>query len=379
MIIRSGPQSENFPRENEMKSIVFSGNEISVMNVEVPRELVSGHLFIKVVAVSVGPLDLGLIYPDLPTYFIDQNQSKGLGSDFSGVVVSVGDSVKRFKVGDEVFGVLGHPIREWSASEYISVHESVCALKPGNISHDEAASVASDALMAERALRNTNTSSTDSILITGGISNIARILTQIASSSMFDSVEWIAATVDSIEDKQYAESVGIAETFVSSSNHGDWSLPFEAGINKKVYDVVVDIVGDSKHAKRLLNRESGGRFVSLYNKISPVELLDYEKRASHEPIVKKRYRFLLNQLNTRLSYMLTGSSGRNSYCDGRYYSAIPTGDGEVLERIAVLIETGIVTCLVHETFKLSRINEAVDLVKNNWRKIRGKVVIRIFE
>lgn len=361
-----------------MKSIVLTGKELSVMNVDVPRELISGHLYIKVAAVSLGPFDLRLIYPDLSTYFTDRIKSKGLGSDFSGVVVSVGDSVNRFKVGDEVFGVFADPVHDWSASEYISVHESVCARKPSNISHEEAASVAFDALMAERALRMTKTSSADSVLLTGGISNIARILTQLASSSMFDSVEWIAATVDSIQDKEYAESLGIAETFISSSNKGDWSSPFESGINKKVYDVVIDTIGDSKHAKRLLNRANGGRFVSLYNKVTPVELLDFDNRASINSNIKSRYKFLLKRLNT-LSYMLTGSSGRNSYCSGRYFSVLPTGDGEVLERIAVLIETGIVTCVVEETFSVDQIQDAVVHVKNNWKKFRGKVVIRFFE
>ncbi len=77
--------------------------------------------------------------------------------------------------------------------------------------------------------------------------------------------------------------------------------------------------------------------------------------------------------------MLTGSSGRNSYCSGRYFSVLPTGDGEVLERIAVLIETGIVTCVVEGRFSVDQIQDAVVHVKNNWKKFRGKVVIRFFE
>ena len=351
-----------------MKSIEFRGGKASVKDVVVPAELVSGHVFVKVYAISVGPFDVGVIYPTLSRCFSNANRSHGFGSDFSGVVVSVGDSVTRLKIGDEVFGVLADPVRERSGYEYISVHESVCAVKPDKLTHEEAAAIAFDSMLAERALRLVKASNLDSILITGGILNHTRIITQVASSSMFDSVEWIAATVHSISDKEYAESVGIAETFTTSSNEGDWSSPFTTGINKKVYDIVIDTIGDSKHAKQLLNKKSG-RYVSLYDKISPTELADYARRASHAPILKSRYRSFL-------SSVLTGSTGRISYCNGRYFSVIPTGDGEVLERLAVLIETGAVTSLVEKVFPLADVNEAVEFVKSNWKSMKGKVVIR---
>ena len=369
MPIRDDRISKNFPRVIRMKGIEFSGGKASVEDVEVPAELVSGHVFIKVHAVGVGPFDIGTVFTGVTKYFSNSRQSKGFGSEFSGVVVSVGDSVARLKVGDEVFGVLADPVRERSGYEYISVKESVCALKPDNITHEEAASLAFDCMIAERALRLAEARNTDSLLITGGILNLSRILTQVASSSMFDSVEWIAGTVDTVSDKEYAESVGIAETFTTSSNDGDWSLPFTSGINRKVYDIVIDTVGDSKHAKKLLNKESG-RYVSLYNKPSPDELVDYSKRVSQDHVIlKSRYRGFLRSI-------LTGSTGRISYCSGRYFSALPTGDGEVLERLSVLIETGIVTPLVERVFPLSEVSEAVEMVKSNWRSIKGKVVVR---
>jgi len=352
-----------------MKSIEVVGGKASVKDVEVPAELVSGHVFIKIHALSIGPVDLGLVYPELRNCFFKCSRSRGIGSDFSGVVVSVGDSVARFHVGDEVFGVLADPVRDRTGYEYISVHESSCARKPSSITHEEAASLAFDCILAERTLRLTKASNTDAILITGGVSNISRIITQVASSSMFDSVEWLAATVDAVSDKEYVESYGIAETFTTSSNDGGWSAPFASGINQKVYDIVIDTVGDSKRAKRLLNKDSG-RLVSLYNKPTPVELLDYEQRVSHDsPILKSRYKSVFGP-------WLTGSTGRTAFASGRYYSVVPTGDGEILERLTVLIETGIITPLVEKSFDLNDVNEAVQFVKLNWRSFKGKVVVR---
>lgn len=361
-----------------MKIIEHIGGETFIRGAEIPSELVTGHVFVKVLAVSIGPFDLGFLYPGLSKYFTKSRCPNGVGSDFSGTVVAVGDSVNRFKVGDEVFGVLADPVRERSGSEYISVHESVCAMKPGNISHEEAASLAFDLMMAERTLRIVKTSNADSILITGGISNIARLLTQLASSSMFDSVEWVAASVDCIGDKEYSESFGVAETFTTSSCEGKWSEPFQSGINRKVYNVVIDTIGESKQAKRLLDREStpSGRFVSLYNKVTPEELMDYDRRVFRtEHILKPTYKNILSG-SKLLGALLTKTSGRSSYSRGQYYSVLPSGDGEILERLSVLIQTEIVTAVIEKSYSLEHVAEAVEYVKKNWKTFKGKVVIR---
>ena len=60
-----------------------------------------------------------------------------MGVDFSGTVEAVGKSVTRFKPGDEVFGG-----RTGALAEYVVVRESrAVALKPANVSHEEAAAV----------------------------------------------------------------------------------------------------------------------------------------------------------------------------------------------------------------------------------------------
>ena len=62
------------------------------------------------------------------------------GGDIAGQVEAVGKDVKQFQPGDEVFGDLSGC--GWGAfAEYVSVPEHALALKPANLSFEEAAAV----------------------------------------------------------------------------------------------------------------------------------------------------------------------------------------------------------------------------------------------
>ncbi|WP_423410296.1 NAD(P)-dependent alcohol dehydrogenase [Heyndrickxia sp. MSNUG] len=74
------------------------------------------------------------------------------GGDIAGRVEAVGKEVKQFQPGDEVFGDLASC--GWGGfAEYVSVPESALALKPANISFEEAASVPMAGVTALQALR----------------------------------------------------------------------------------------------------------------------------------------------------------------------------------------------------------------------------------
>jgi NADPH:quinone reductase-like Zn-dependent oxidoreductase len=71
------------------------------------------------------------------------------GFDVSGTVEAVGKNVTRFKPGDEVFGECNG-----SCAEYVSTSEDKLALKPSNLTFEQAAVVATSALAALHALRD---------------------------------------------------------------------------------------------------------------------------------------------------------------------------------------------------------------------------------
>jgi NADPH:quinone reductase-like Zn-dependent oxidoreductase len=110
------------------------------------------EVLIRVRAASVNPLDsfalrgapLLRLIPGLRT-----PRDKGLGVDVAGQVESVGKNVTQFKPGDEVFGVC-----RGAFAEYACAAEDRLALKPANISFEEAAAVPVAAITVLQGLRD---------------------------------------------------------------------------------------------------------------------------------------------------------------------------------------------------------------------------------
>src|SRR5437016_13712916 len=118
----------------------------------------------------VGRLYFGLLKPKL----------KIPGSDIAGRVEAVGRNAKQFRPGDEVFGDLSNCGRGGYA-EYVCAPENVLALKPANISFEEAAAVPEAALVALQALRDKGQiKAGQKVLIYGASGGIGTFAVQIA-------------------------------------------------------------------------------------------------------------------------------------------------------------------------------------------------------
>lgn len=104
------------------------------------------------------------------------------GKDVAGQVAAVGANVKQFKPGDEVFGDLSEC--GWGAyAEFVAVPENAIALKPGNITFEQAAAVPESAVVALQGLRDKGKiQSGHKVLITGASGGIGTFAVQIAKS-----------------------------------------------------------------------------------------------------------------------------------------------------------------------------------------------------
>jgi NADPH:quinone reductase-like Zn-dependent oxidoreductase len=81
-------------------------------------------------------------------------KNKLLGADVAGRVEAVGGRVTQFRPGDEVFGYLPSALSRGTLAEYVCAPETYLALKPANISFEQAAAVPLAAVTALQGLRD---------------------------------------------------------------------------------------------------------------------------------------------------------------------------------------------------------------------------------
>jgi len=109
-------------------------------------------------------------------------KDKILGMEAAGVIEAIGRDVKQFQPGDEVFGDISWRGKGGFA-EYVSVPENLLALKPANLSFEEAAAVSVSAVVALQAMRDLGQIQPgQKILINGASGGVGTFAVQIAKS-----------------------------------------------------------------------------------------------------------------------------------------------------------------------------------------------------
>lgn len=173
-----------------------------------------------------------------------------LGNDFSGVIVKVGTKVTRFKVGDEIYA---RPRKDkiGTFAEYIAIHEDDIALKPKNLSFEEAASIPLVGLTSYQALHDImHLQKGQKILIhagSGGVGTFAIQLAKIMGATV--------ATTASEAGANLVKSLGADEIINYKTEKFEDIL--------KNYDAVFDTIGGTTLEKSFNIIKSGGNIVSV--------------------------------------------------------------------------------------------------------------------
>ncbi|MBV6440560.1 MAG: NADP-dependent oxidoreductase [Haliscomenobacteraceae bacterium CHB4] len=149
---------------------------------ELPMPVVkAGEVLVQVKAISINPVDVkARAYAGVLSWVFGAERPVVLGWDISGTVTATGEGVKRLKAGDEVFGMVNFIGHGRVYAEYVVAPESHLALKPGNISHPEAAGASMAALTAWQVLRAGNVKPGDRVLIHGASGGVGHFAVQIA-------------------------------------------------------------------------------------------------------------------------------------------------------------------------------------------------------
>ncbi len=143
------------------------------------------QVLIKVYAASVNPLDWKTMRVPSIVRLISggrlTTKNKVLGCDIAGRVEAVGKHVKQFQPGDEVFGVKG--FAGGGFAEYVCTIEDKLALKPANISFEDAAAVPVAAITALQGLRDKGRIQPGhKVLVDGASGGVGTFAIQIAKS-----------------------------------------------------------------------------------------------------------------------------------------------------------------------------------------------------
>jgi NADPH:quinone reductase-like Zn-dependent oxidoreductase len=112
-----------------------------------------------------------------------QPKNKILGADVAGRVEAIGSNVRLFKPGDEVFGYLPGATGCGTFAEYVCAKENLIALKPSNLTFEQAAAVPEAAMTALQGLRDKgNIQPGQKVLINGASGGVGSFAVQIAKA-----------------------------------------------------------------------------------------------------------------------------------------------------------------------------------------------------
>lgn len=295
----------------------------------------SDQVLIQVHAASVNPRDWLL----REGRYVFRHLMRGfpliLGSDVSGVVAEVGRDVRRFKPGDCVFGMQTPLGRMGGYAQYVAIPQSALAGKPDCISHEEAAAAPCTALTAYRALvKIGRIRSGSNVLIIGASGGVGSYAVQIAKA--------LGATVTAVTSTGNAELV----QSLGADRVIDYRKERFVDVVKE-QDVLFDTIGRESlnSCRSVLAR--GGRYITTIPSV----------------------RTAAQSLFSRPSSFLSG--GRTATA----HVVLVQASGEQLERIAALMEQGLIRSVIDTVFPLHDARKAHEKSRS-WRT-RGKLVLAV--
>ena len=274
----------------------------------------------------------GLPYIARPAYGLRRPKVGVRGTDVAGTVEAVGSAVTRFRIGDHVYGA-----SNGSYADYAAASESKLALKPANLTFEQAATVPMAGLVALQALRDHgHVGPGQRVLINGASGGIGTFAVQIA------------------------KALGAHVTGVTSTRNIE--LVRSLGADEVVDYTKADFTAAGEHYDFILDNVSNHSLADLRRALTPTGML------------------VPNGGNFTNRWFAGGGRIMRAIVLSQFVSQklrnfLVSTKAEDLETLAELIESGKVTPVIDRAYPLREAQEAMEHVSAG--HARGKVAISI--
>jgi NADPH:quinone reductase-like Zn-dependent oxidoreductase len=322
----------------------FGGPEVAVVK-EMPEPRVGPRdVLVDVRAASLNPVDAKIRKGELKLVLATRPPMI-LGCDVAGVVRAVGESVNRFRVGDEVYGRL-EKSRMGGLAERVAADETVLARKPKSLGFEEAAALPLVTLTALQALREAaHLEPGQRVLIHAGAGGLGSVAIQLAKIMGLHII-----TTASKKNHAFVVELGADEVI-------DYATE-EPGARGPV-DAVLESIGGPSELASLRACKPGGVVVGVAG------LPDVAFARASMPWFAP----------AAIWMMTWGRRAEEKRTGVRYEWIFMRPDAAQLAEVAALVDAGKLRPVLHRSYPFAEVKEAFAELERG--QSRGKIVVRM--
>jgi alcohol dehydrogenase len=328
-----------------MRAFVVSRYKGPLQEADVAEPVVGDRdVLVQVQAAGVNVLDEKIRVGEFKS-FLPYRLPQVLGNDVAGTVIGVGAKVQGFALGDQVYA---RPDKDriGTFAERIAVAEADLALTPASVTIEEAASLPLVALTAWQALvEKGNVQPGQRVLIHAGAGGVGSIAIQLAKH-----LGATVATTASARNADFVRELG-ADSVIDYR-----SQDFERLLDG--YDLVLDSLGGQNLEKSLRVLRPGGKAIGISGPPDPA----FARELGLSPVLRLAMAALSSKIRRQAKQLGV-----------TYEFLFMRADGDQLQQITDLVDSGALRPVVGRVFDFDRTVEAVQSLDKGG--IRGKAVI----
>lgn len=308
-----------------MKAIILenAGGRENLKLTEIEKPTIKqGEVLVEVKSISINPIDVKTRSGKGAFQKLKDENPLILGWDISGIVVETNSS--KFKVNDEVFGMINFPGHGKAYAQFVTASENHIAVKPKNINFEAAAATSLAALTALQAIEKAELKEGQNVLIHAASGGVGHFAVQIA--------KYLGASVtgtSSAKNKEFVLSLG-ADQHIDYKNY-DWEN------SEEKFDFILDTIGGENidHSVKVLKQ--GGIIISIPSGLND----DIEEKAAS---VK-----------------------------GKGFKMMVQSNGNDMQKLAELLEKGFLKSHIYKTYHFNEMSDAHEELEKG--RTVGKIVV----